>query len=105
MGKFFIGLCIALVPWSAYAGIIFKDGWDLPENSNVRSYTQEGATDFLEKESEGLKKMIDKPACMLEVTKGCHQPDTPHFTANGTKSKSNCKVDPYAGSKSIHIPC
>jgi hypothetical protein len=95
----------ALVAGSAQAEIKFKPGWDLPENSNVQVYTEQQATDFLKDKSDDLKKIIEGPAtCVLEVTKGCHQPNDPHFTVNGTKSKDNCKVKSlYVGSKSDHV--
>ncbi|MBP0020383.1 MAG: hypothetical protein J7647_22870 [Cyanobacteria bacterium SBLK] len=97
----------ALFAGSAEAVIQFKTGWDAPENSDVRDYTKEGATQFLRGKSEDLRKIIDGPqACILEVTKGCHQVSQPHFTVNGAKSTSKCKVDStYVGSKSDHVPC
>lgn len=97
-------LSILVQAGPAGAEITFPKGWDSPENSNVQAYTQDGATTFLQNASDELKTMIDKPSCHLEVTKGCHQPNDRHFTANGLKSSKSCKSI-YAGSKSIHIPC
>lgn len=98
----------AAVAGSAQAAIVFKQGWDSPENSDVRPYTKEQATTFLRSQSDDLKKIIDGPApCVLEVTKGCHdrRPGKAHFTINGAKSKTSCKVDSiYVGSKSDHEP-
>ncbi len=98
----------ALVAGSAQAAIEFKDGWDLPENSDVKTFTKEQATEFLTNQSEDLKKIIGGPAaCVLEVTKGCHdtRPGKAHFTINGVKSKSSCNVKSiYVGSKSDHEP-
>lgn len=99
-----IGLAAVLASGAGHASITFKAGWDSPENSNVRAYTKSGATDYLSDYSDELKIMIDKGACKLTVTKGCHQPNDPHFTLNGIGSKDSCKST-YAGSRSIHIPC
>jgi hypothetical protein len=95
----------ALAAGSAQAAIQFKPGWDSPENSDVQTYTQQEATEFLRNKSDDLRKIIDGPStCVLEVTKGCHQPGNAHFTVNGTKSKDQCKVKSiYVGSKSDHV--
>lgn len=91
----------------AHAAIQFKKGWNDPDNSNVHTYTKAEAEEYLVNYSDELKKIINGPAaCVLEVTKGCHQPSDPHFTVNGAKSTSKCKVDSiYVGTKSDHIPC
>jgi hypothetical protein len=47
--------------------------------------------------------MIDKSVCFLQVTKGYHQKNDPHFTLNGIGSKKSCD-SVYAGSRSFHIP-
>jgi hypothetical protein len=98
----------ALVAGPALGAIVFKEGWDSAENSDVRAYTKEQATAHLRSQSEDLKKIIDGPApCVLEVTKGCHdrRPGKAHFTINGAKSKPACKVKTiYVGSKSDHEP-
>jgi len=99
-----LGLAAVLVSGAGHASIAFKAGWDSPENSDVKKYTKSGATEYLGNYSDALKIMIDKGACKLTVTKGCHQPDDPHFTVNGIGSKDSCKSI-YAGSKSDHIPC
>lgn len=99
-----VGLAAVLVSGAGHASITFKAGWDSPENGNVKKYTKPGATDYLSRYSEELKIMIDKGACKLTVTKGCHQPDDPHFTVNGIGSRKNCR-SLHAGSKSFHIPC
>lgn len=89
----------------AHADIVFKPGWNDPENSNVHVYTQQEATVFLSNYSEDLKKGIDSSSCKINVTKGCHQPTDPHFTLDGVGSKPSCKSS-YAGSKSVHVgPC
>ena len=104
--KLALTLALLLAAGSAQAAIQFKAGWDSPENSDAKKYTQSQATDFLRNQSDDLKKIIDGPAaCVLEVTKGCHQPTKPHFTINGTKTKDSCKVKSiYVGSKSDHEP-
>jgi hypothetical protein len=84
--------------------IVFKPGWDDPENSDVRAYTIATATQFLRDYTSGMKSAIDKPSCLINVSKGCHQTNDPHFTLDGVGSKSTCRSN-YAGSKSIHIPC
>ncbi|WP_156437220.1 hypothetical protein [Burkholderia sp. RF2-non_BP3] len=91
---------------SAHAKIQFANEWSEPENSDVRKYDKSGATNFLRGESDDLKRIIDSPdACVLQVTKGCHQKSDPHFTVNGMSS-SKCKVDNlYAHTKSVHVPC
>ena len=91
----------------AQAVIQFKDGWDSVENSNVKKYSKAEATKYLRDKSDGLRKIIDGPqACVLQVTKGCHQPADPHFTSNGVLSTPKCKVASiYVGSKSIHTRC
>jgi hypothetical protein len=92
---------------SAHAVIVFREGWNKPENSDVKSYTEEGATEFLRKDTT-LREMIDGPkACVIEVVKGCHQQgEKAHFTINGTKSKNCNKINNnYMGSKNVHIPC
>ena len=91
---------------SAQADIVFKAGWDSSENSDAKKYTEKEAKEFLRNQSEDLKKIIDGPAvCVLEVTKGCHQPGKAHFTVNGLKCKDKCKVKSlYVGSKSDHEP-
>ena len=99
-----VGLAATLVSAAACANITFKEGWNSPENSNVRAYTKAEATDYLRDKSDELKIMINKGACKLQVTKGCHQPSDPHFTANGIGSRDSCKSI-YAGSKSFHISC
>ncbi|MGE8508710.1 MAG: hypothetical protein ACN6QU_15400 [Paraburkholderia terricola] len=105
----FIFLCAALLfaGTPGYAAIQFKDGWDSQENSNVAQYTKSEATEYLRNKSTALQKIIDGPqACVLEVTKGCHQPGDAHFTVNGAKSTSRCKVDSiYVGSRSDHVAC
>jgi hypothetical protein len=99
-----IGLFTTLVSAAASAGITFKTGWNSAENSDVRAYNTNTAKNFLENSSDDLKTAINKSSCKIEVTKGCHQPNDPHFTLNGQNSGSSCKSI-YAGSKSIHIPC
>ena len=98
----------ALVTGSAQAAIDFKPGWDSDENSNVKKFTKEEAKQHLSSQSDDLKKIINGPAaCVLEVTKGCHdtRPGKAHFTVNGLKSKTSCKVKSiYVGSKSDHEP-
>jgi hypothetical protein len=92
---------------SVQAQIQFKKGWNSPENSNAKKYTEKQVITFLSGLSNEFEKMIDKSACFLQVTKGCHynyQKNDPHFTLNGIKSQRNCKSI-YAGSKSIHLPC
>lgn len=98
------GLLAALTMGAANAAITFKKGWNDPDNSDVKSYTQAEATTYLRNKSDSLKEMIDKPACQLNVSKGCHQKSDPHFTLDGIGSKASCK-NVYAGSKSIHISC
>lgn len=101
-----IGLVTALASWSAYADIKFKNGWNSPTNSDAGVYTEDEVKTYLKNRSEELKKMIEKSACRLNVEKGCHQPGPQqHFTLNGLDSKESCKVEPYSGSRSIHIPC
>ena len=97
----------AFVAGSAQAAIQFTDGWDAPENSDVHAYTKQDATEFLRSQNDDLRKIIDGPAtCVLEVTKGCHQHNDPHFTVNGAKSKDKCKVKSnFVGSKSAHVGC
>lgn len=98
----------ALVAGSAQAAIEFKAGWDSAENSDVKTYTKEELKQHLRNQSDDLKKIIDGPAvCVLEVTKGCHdkRPGKSHFTINGGKSKTSCKVKSmYVGTKSDHEP-
>ncbi|TJZ73282.1 hypothetical protein [Chitiniphilus eburneus] len=91
----------------AHATIVFKEGWNSAENSDVQQYSKEEATTYLRGHSESLKAIIDGPAaCVLEVTKGCHQANDSHFTVNGAKSTNKCKVDSvYVGSKSDHVSC
>ncbi|HYS63271.1 MAG TPA: hypothetical protein VEN30_05525 [Paraburkholderia sp.] len=108
MFRFIFLLSVLLVASTpGQAAIRFKDGWDSQANSNVAQYTQTAATEYLRNESTELKKIIDGPqACVLEVTKGCHQPANAHFTVNGAKSSSKCKVGSiYVGSKSDHVSC
>lgn len=98
------GLLAVLTMGAANAGITFKKGWNDPANSDVKAYTQAEATAYLSNKSDALKEMIDKSACKLNVSKGCHQKSDPHFTLDGIGSKATCK-NIYAGSKSIHVPC
>lgn len=84
--------------------IFFKDGWDDEDNSNVKKYTKETATQFLRSYSDEMKLAIDSPKCTINVTKGCHQPGDAHFTLNGVGSKPAC-ASIYGGSRSIHVPC
>jgi hypothetical protein len=102
--KLLIALTV-LLGGAAQAEIRFKPGWNDPENSDVQPYTEPAAKQLLRNKSDDLKKIIDGPAtCVLEVTKGCHQANDPHFTVNGLKSKSGCKVKSlYVGSKSDHV--
>lgn len=99
---------ILLTASSAHAAISFKKGWNDLENSDVRTYTQDEVTEILRAQSEDLRLIIDGPsACMLEVTKGCHdkRAGKSHFTINGAKSTDKCKVKSiYVGSKSDHEP-
>jgi molybdopterin-guanine dinucleotide biosynthesis protein A len=98
---------LSILNMPAHAVIKFKDGWDAPANSNVHQYNEEEATTYLRNKSDALKAIIDGPqACVLEVTKGCHQPGDAHFTVNGAQSKPTCKVNSvYVGSKSDHVKC
>ncbi len=90
-------------PERAEAAIKFTEGWDYAENSDVQKYSQKEATDFLKGYTSSLRNAIDSPTCTIEVSKGCHQLKDPHFTLKETAKK--CKIEPYAGSKNIHIPC
>ncbi|NHR07357.1 hypothetical protein HA052_19390 [Chromobacterium haemolyticum] len=98
------GLLATLTMGAANAAITFKKGWNDPANSDVKTYTQAEATTYLRNKSDALKEMIDKSACQLNVSKGCHQKSDSHFTLDGIGSKASCK-NIYAGSKSIHTPC
>jgi len=106
MKKQFAIIVLGCFVGEAQAVIEFKPGWDSAENSDVRVYSKEEATEFLSNKSEDLAKIIKGPAaCVLEVTKGCHdqRPGLAHFTVNGLKSKDTCKVKSiYVGSKSDH---
>lgn len=108
MLRFIIASFVLLVVATPSQAVIqFKDGWNIAGNSNVKKYSEEEATAYLRNASDNLKKIIDGPqACVLQVTKGCHQPGDPHFTGNGALSTSKCKVDSvYVGSRSIHTVC
>jgi len=98
-------LLVAAMP--AQAVITFQDGWNSDENSNAKEYSKAEATEYLLNKSDDLRAIIDGPkACVLQVTKGCHQPADPHFTSNGVLSTPKCKVASiYVGSKSIHTRC
>lgn len=105
-------LALLLTAGSAQANITFRPGWDSQENNDVpnpktkRPYTKSEATEYLKKASDQLKELIEasQQTCMLEVTKGCHQKGSPHFTVNGLKSTATCNktTNLYVGSKSDH---
>jgi hypothetical protein len=99
----FFVIATTLFAGSVQAQIQFKKGWNSPENSDVKKYTEEQAKTFLSNYSDELEKMIDKSVCFLQVTKGYHQKNDPHFTLNGIGSKKSCD-SVYAGSRSFHIP-
>jgi hypothetical protein len=94
---------IISIPEHAEAAIKFQKKWDSLENSNVRQYSEKDATNFLTNYSDSLKKAIESSKCMIEVTKGCHQQKASHFTLKETGK--DCQIDPYAGTKSTHVPC
>lgn len=99
-----VGITSILLSGLSDADIIFKKGWDSADNSDVQDHVKNTATAALA-EHDSLEEMINASSkCRLEVTKGCHQANDPHFTVNGLKSKNTCKLI-MAGSKSIHVPC
>jgi len=91
------------IPERAEAAIKFQKDCNSLENSNVRQYSEQETTNFLTDYSDKLKKAIESSKGMIEVTKGCHQPKRSHFTLKETRK--GCEIDPYAGTKSTHVPC
>jgi hypothetical protein len=87
------------------AQINFKAGWDDDDNNDVGNYSKAKITEILEAYSDDMAAMVNGASkCKLTVTKGCHQKNDPHITANGVGSTNKCD-NVYAGSRSIHIPC
>lgn len=100
----------------AYAALIeFKSGWNDVDNSDVGNYrTEDQAKDFLKQRTNDstVKAATGSPLCYIQVTKGCHQINSPHFTLSGSlppgrqyKKYNECKVSDWVGTNSYHSEC
>ena len=85
------------------SSISYAAGWNSAANSNVHAYTTNQAQQVLEAYSDALSSAINSSRCNIRVTKGCHQPNDPHFTIEETAR--NCNQDLWAGTRNVHVPC